>query len=119
MALFINFCLPIIAKNSIVNLLLTLLKNKEMFNFNYFVQGMCTTLSVIMQLFHTTVMSWSMLESVHQLSRIRYFFNEDKSNIEAFYSVIGWGIVYLLRHQMNLGIELKTRFAKYLCHISN
>ncbi|XP_065051395.1 adhesion G protein-coupled receptor L3-like isoform X2 [Rhopilema esculentum] len=53
--------------------------------------GMCTTLSVIMQLFHTTVMSWSMLESVHQLSRIRYFFNEDKSNIEAFYSVIGWG----------------------------
>eukprot|EP00112_Aurelia_sp_Birch-Aquarium-sp1_P010574 Seg2253.6 transcript_id=Seg2253.6/GoldUCD/mRNA.D3Y31 product="Adhesion G protein-coupled receptor L2" protein_id=Seg2253.6/GoldUCD/D3Y31 len=53
--------------------------------------SMCTTMSTVMQLCHTSVMSWMMLESVHQLSRIRYFFNEEKSNIEAFYNVIGWG----------------------------
>jgi len=51
----------------------------------------CTTLSIIMQLFHTAVMTWMMIESVHQLSRIRYFFNEEKSNIDGFYHVIGWG----------------------------
>lgn len=56
--------------------------------------SMCTTLSIVMQLCHTTVMSWIMIESVHQLSRIRYFFNEENSNIEAFYNCIGWGFPF-------------------------
>ena len=39
-----------------------------------------------------------MLESVHQLSRIRYFFNEEKSNIDALYFVIGWGIQLFINY---------------------
>eukprot|EP00794_Sanderia_malayensis_P016711 gene16711-18405_t len=56
--------------------------------------SMCTTMSILMQFCHTTVMSWMMIESVHQLSRIRYFFNENSSNIEAFYNCIGWGFPF-------------------------
>ena len=50
----------------------------------------CTTAGTWIQFCHVGVVTWIMLEGVHQLSRIRYFFN-NKTNIDAFYFILGWG----------------------------
>jgi len=50
----------------------------------------CTQVGTWIQFCHVSVITWIMIESVHQLSRIRYFFN-DKTNIDVFYFVLGWG----------------------------
>lgn len=50
----------------------------------------CNTMATFMQFCHVSVMMWVLMESVHQLSRIRYFFN-NATNIDAFYLILGYG----------------------------
>ena len=50
----------------------------------------CTSCSTVIEFFHVATISWIMIEAVHQLSNLRYFFNKTTSS-ESFYHIIGWG----------------------------
>jgi 7 transmembrane receptor (Secretin family). len=51
----------------------------------------CTSMTAFIEVWHVQIVTFVMLQSVHQLSRLRLFFN-DKTNIDALYLILGWGI---------------------------
>ena len=51
----------------------------------------CTSMSAIMEFWQCQITVWILVQNVHQFSRLRLFFN-DKTNIEALYLILGWGV---------------------------
>ena len=62
-----------------------------MFTFRRDNYSKCHTLSEMMQFFHTAFLSWSLMDAVQHLSRMRNFFNP-KTNRILFYNILGWGL---------------------------
>ena len=50
----------------------------------------CTSITLHMEFWHVSLLTWVTVESIHQLSQVRPFFHEDTS-IEALYYIIGCG----------------------------
>ena len=51
----------------------------------------CTSLTTFMEFWQCQIATWILVQNVHQFSRLRLFFN-DKTNVEALYMILGWGI---------------------------
>ena len=51
----------------------------------------CTFMTTIMEIWHVMIVTWVLLQNVHQLSRLRSIFN-DKTNIDALYFILGLGV---------------------------
>ena len=51
----------------------------------------CTSITAFLEFWHVQILTWMMIVNIHMLSRLREIFNQ-KTNIEAFYYILGWGI---------------------------
>ncbi|XP_066917898.1 latrophilin Cirl-like [Clytia hemisphaerica] len=51
----------------------------------------CTSITSFLEVFQVQIVTWVLVQNIHQLSRLRLFFNS-KTNVDALYLILGWCI---------------------------